>query len=94
MTDPSLTADALLVQADAEMQAWIRKWPSHCPNCSGWGAVVRRRRGKAQESMACEDLPLSQCHRCGAHGLSPVGSGPCNACGWNFDDGLPYTNFL
>lgn len=75
---------------------WAQRWPRHCRACGGWGGVEYVERvpyGMGSAGMPafdpCEALELTVCHRCGEHGMDEFGGGPCQACGWNFDDGLP-----
>lgn len=79
-------------------QEWLDKWPNHCPKCKGWGGKTFYEAHPygsttADEPMfdVCEELDdIHTCHRCGKDGLDEDGNGPCNFCGWDFDDGLPF----
>lgn len=76
-------------------KVWIEKWPLHCRACGGHGGSTHTemhgfRYGAGEQIFdVCEELPAEQCHRCGEHGLTEDGEGPCKSCGWNFDDGIP-----
>lgn len=79
---------------DAEL--WIKRWPHYCTQCNGWGGSSYEEshgfRGGGTETIfePCDAEPISKCHRCGAPGgLDEEGDGPCCACGWNYDDGVP-----
>lgn len=87
-----------VVEADAmRSAAWRAKWPHHCKACAGWGGVTFFQShpygmGSAHEAMfdPCEAAHSPAiCHRCGEPGLTEDGEGPCNACGWDYDDGEP-----
>ena len=70
--------------------AWKEKWPNYCTACGGWADMPRNIDSMASVIRLCERRPTTQCHRCGEHGLDgELWEGPCSACGWNFDDGLP-----
>jgi len=81
-------------ERDAANAAWRARWPNHCPACRGWGGATHYeshgfRHGTAEQIFdLCDAIPETQCHRCGEHGLTEEGDGPCVRCGWNFDDGL------
>lgn len=75
---------------------WKEKWPNHCKACGGWGqsSVYWDNHGVPGSGEPCCDTceaieDYTICHRCGEHGLSEDGEGPCSKCGWNYDDGLP-----
>lgn len=83
-------------QVAAAASAWIQRWPAHCKSCGGWGASSYEEshgfKGGGTETFTdpCEAPPgLQTCHRCGYDGLDTEGAGPCIACGWNYDDGMP-----
>lgn len=92
--EASLQEDYAAIKAAAE--AWRAKWPAHCTRCRGWGGFgfteMHGFTHGAGEQMfdLCDALPdVHTCHRCGAAGLNEEGEGPCTACGWNCDDGVP-----
>jgi hypothetical protein len=93
-----MTADweAGMAEIAAAAAAWRLRWPGHCRACSGWGGTTYQEShgfaGGGSETMFDEcgaHADLRVCHRCGCLGLSVDGSGPCSACGWNYDDGEP-----
>lgn len=83
-----------IAERDAANAAWRARWPNHCPACRGWGGATHYeshgfRHGAAERIFdLCDAIPETQCHRCGEHGLTDEGEGPCKHCGWDFDDGL------
>lgn len=85
------------VKKDAEQ--WKQKWPNYCVHCNGWGGSSYTEMhgfnyGSGETFCdPCEHLELTICHRCGEHGLTEDGGGPCKHCGWNYDDGLPEFTF-
>lgn len=101
MSDGDTEASALreteekqwIAERDAANAAWRARWPNHCPACRGWGGAVHHeshgfRHGAAERIFElCDAIPETQCHRCGEHGLTEEGEGPCTRCAWNFDDG-------
>ena len=80
-------------KAEAHNAEWRQRWPNRCSHCRGWGMFtfveMHGFKHGCGETMAdpCEALPEGVCHRCGAQGLGEDGTGPCSACGWNYDDG-------
>jgi hypothetical protein len=85
---------AAKVRADAA--AFAARWPAYCKACGGWGATSYEERhgfkGGGSETITdpCEAHADPRiCHRCGCVGLTDDGEGPCSACGWNYDDGMP-----
>jgi hypothetical protein len=69
--------------------------------CDGWEAAAREAdelarqeqelgMGTAYEELwdPCEEGEPTKCHRCGEHGLTADGDGPCAKCGC-YDDGCP-----
>jgi hypothetical protein len=78
-------------------EAWRAQWPNHCRACGGWGGHNYPATGPSYSCGGepegfdlCEELNDYQCHRCGAFGaLDDDRNGPCNKCGWNYDDGVP-----
>jgi hypothetical protein len=75
---------------------WEAKWPHHCTKCGGWGGSsyvemhgFKYGPGETIFEPCQEFEDLTICHRCGEHGLKEDGEGPCRACGWNYDDGIP-----
>lgn len=60
---------------------WRKRWPNHCGACGGWGMWLNDQ----EQPTLCDARPLTQCHRCGAHALTPPGH--CKVCLWDFDDG-------
>lgn len=79
-------------------------WPNHCKKCGGWGLrqfIQSHGPGlieHLQEPCECtegsadnEGVPV--CARCEERLsfkiMETVGEGPCNNCGWNYDDGMP-----
>jgi len=71
-------------------EEWGAKWPAHCKCCGGWGGAVQRNYPHAPDDFdPCTGIPDGMCHRCGAYGLTDDSEGPCNKCGWNYDDGKP-----
>lgn len=79
----------------SEGKAWAARWPAHCKACGGWGGAAfwqSHGEGPSEQMFDPCDAPanLATCHRCGEPGLNPDdGGGPCSACGWNYDDGVP-----
>lgn len=77
--------------------AWLRRWPDHCMHCGGWGrqavalqAPYRDTKAGEPSSEPCTAIAsAATCHRCAAPGLGENGEGPCENCGWDYDDGLP-----
>lgn len=76
------------------------KWPNHCKECGGWGMHSFTQRhpygmGTASEELQepCEGMKECRCHRCGENAMTLLPNleftGPCQNCGWNFDDGVP-----
>lgn len=79
---------------EREAAAWRARWPNHCKHCGGWGgfAYVQSHGPGLREPMVdlCDDPEdLRTCHRCGELGCDEDGNGPCTACGWDNDDGVP-----
>lgn len=77
-------------------EAWRQTWFNACPCCHGWGGFAGRQGHPYGSTVAyeetfdvCDELPVTQCHRCGEHGLDQDSNGPCTYCGWNYDDGEP-----
>jgi len=75
---------------------WRTRWPKHCAACGGWGGTSYQEshgfRGGGSETIfePCGAIDnLHTCHRCGHPGLTEDGEGPCTACGWDYDDGVP-----
>lgn len=76
---------------------WRGKWPKHCRSCGGWGGKNHVQSQPYGSATAGESLldPCAAttdariCHRCGKEGLTVDGDGPCQHCGWDFDDGDP-----
>ena len=65
---------------------WRRTWPNYCRSCNGWGGAVPA--GGDVVTDPCEDC-LDRCSRCGADMFKDSERRSCNACGWNYMDGLP-----
>jgi hypothetical protein len=85
----------LAARIEAEARAWKQKWPHHCTACGGHGGGTFRQghpygMGTAYEELwdPCEEGEPTKCHRCGEHGLTADGDGPCAKCGC-YDDGCP-----
>jgi len=92
--DSMYDADYRAELAEAR-DAWWAAWPRACPGCCGWGGRVTTemhgfRSGPGEHLFTlCGVLDDTTCHRCGEPGLTEAGTGPCTACGWDFDDGQP-----
>lgn len=75
----------------AEHDAWVAKWPKACIYCAGAGAFGSNGDDftppDAWPCDACTEQGI--CARCGFHGLTEAGEGPCSNCGWNYDDAEP-----
>lgn len=78
-------------KASEASDAWRKAWPDACPHCNGWGLFMTHCRDLPSPDIdPCEHYAdLTICHRCGKPGLSSEAEGPCQYCGWNFDDGDP-----
>ncbi len=76
-------------------ETWVSRYPTYCRQCDGWGAFHPP--GSWEEPPCIDPCdgctanePTPLCGRCGFAGLDrETGEGPCSACGWNYDDGLP-----
>lgn len=78
-----------------ERETWRRSYPNYCKTCNGWGQFYSSFKpdagpGYLEDIEPCNNCTADGlCARCGGP-LSPVdASGPCQDCGWNYDDGMP-----
>ena len=87
---PPLAEPDLLEQEIRQANAaWADRWRKHCTACNGWGGFSAPLADARSGGFAwCTALGAGQCHRCGEHGLSAEGEGPCSVCGWNYDNGM------
>jgi len=77
---------------------WKAKWPNYCRDCDGWGGSTfyeshglpgpAERLIEPCECVMAETDGPQKCPRCGELSLDNDGSGPCNNCTWDYDDGL------
>jgi len=87
-------------KAEAAIETWKAKWPNYCRKCEGAGdfcysfdpspSGVALSPGWLEDCEPCPNCTEKGiCARCGANGLNPdTGEGPCQVCGWNYDDML------
>jgi hypothetical protein len=95
--DFARTEEEILARQREANAAWVAAWPNHCPHCSGWGHRAASQNHVYGSTTATESFTepcqaiedARTCHRCAAPGLDENGEGPCTACRWNYDDGLP-----
>ncbi len=84
-------------RAQAARVAWAARWPNHCEACGGWGGATSyydpSPAGVSLSAGFLQDFdPCAECSdkgRCGRCGGPVTDDGPCPACGWNCDDGMP-----
>lgn len=79
----------------AAREAWIARWPDHCPTCEGAGGkYIQATRWEPDDFDICSCLENGHCPRC----MSKVeysartGVSVCPVCNWtdsNFVDGDP-----
>lgn len=84
------------------MTDYVEAWPNYCRSCSGWGVTTYRQSVPYGSTSASFDVAdpcaactnLGKCARCGLDGLSSeergdgdTGTGPCEFCGWDYDEG-------
>lgn len=76
--------------------AWLEMWPNHCRTCRGRGRYIPN--DEDEDGFGCGCIPrFKHCPGCTAHGIcarcgqSSLGDedGPCNSCGWDYNDSLP-----
>lgn len=78
--------------------AWQIRWPNHCATCEGVGGKSfagyfdhRAGVGEPPNFEPCEAcIGQGLCARCKAPlADQETCEGPCDSCGWNFDDQCP-----
>ena len=82
-----------------EQDAWSAMWPNYCKKCGGWGEghwtenqspIGSGQNWSMDMADVCECVESGKCPRCGAeNAIDEEGQGPCPACNWNNDDGMP-----
>ena len=99
MTDAELSEqkawDSYYSEIEQKNEEFKAKWPNYCKKCGGWGmhsyTEMHGFNYGCGEQMAepCECVEEGICPRCGKEaGFDDEGQGPCQHCGWNYDDGL------
>jgi len=85
-------------EKEARREEYKKEWPAYCKECNGHGIVfdVGDRDREASVSACIDCTEKGFCPRCMAQGLSneekgdlDTGSGPCEVCEWNYDEGSP-----
>jgi len=75
---------------DQQIREWEARWPNYCRQCYGYGAFFHpATREEPESSDPCDCTLDGVCPRCGITGLNEDGEGPCDNCGWNYNDAKP-----
>lgn len=101
MKHTQLCTDAAATRA-SEQIAYDQQWPNHCRACDGRGIFTGSQSVPYGSTSASFDVSepcgdcteQGKCPRCGDDGLTcedrgdnSTGDGPCQICGWNYQDG-------